>query len=462
MRKILLLAGLLITSLAAQAQSYNYYFGNIHAHTGYSDGNKDSATSLMSTPLQDFNYAKQSNHIDFYGISEHNHLQAGLKSPGDYHQGILDADVVNVDGQFVAMYGMEWGVISNGGHVIIYGIDSLIGWDTSDYDIFNAEYDYTSLWKKVNARPGAFAYLAHPQTTDYDSIFLKPLSTEADSAIVGMCARSGPAFSTVDTYTDASTGNYIPRYKQALQLGYHVGIGLDHDTHYSVFGRQTAGRLVVLASSLTRLNVLDAIRSMRMYSSDDWNTKVDFNIGSQPMGSIITQAYSPVISVNVNDPDGEATSSIKVYGGIPGSGVAPTLITSNVNSNTLTYTATIANNSTYYYYLQITQADTDVIWTSPIWYTRNDALANGISTFKTENIFNLYPNPSNGFVNIVLQEVTPSGFEIEVTNELGQLVYTESTSNMLSTTLDLHDKKGFYIVKVKSAAGISTKKIMIE
>src|SRR6185437_3346756 len=348
MKRTILSALFLITNIVIQAQSYNYYYGNIHAHTGYSDGNKDSATSLMSTPLQDFNYAKQSNHIDFYGISEHNHLQAGLKSPGDYHQGIIDANTVNVDGQFVAIYGMEWGVISNGGHVIIYGIDSLIGWDTNDYDIYNAEYDYTSLWKKVIARPGAFAYLAHPQTTDYDSIFLKPLSIDADSAIVGMCARSGPAFSTADTYTDVSSSSYIARYKQALALGYHVGLGLDHDTHNSVFGRQTAGRLVVLASSLTRANVLDAIRSMRMYSSDDWNAKVDFTISSQPMGSIIEQANSPVISVTVNDPDaGETTSSIKVYGGVPGSGVGATLITSNTNSNTLTYTATIANNSTY-------------------------------------------------------------------------------------------------------------------
>jgi len=461
MKRTILSALFLITNIVIQAQSYNYYYGNIHAHTGYSDGNKDSATSLMSTPLQDFNYAKQSNHIDFYGISEHNHLQAGLKSPGDYHQGIIDANTVNVDGQFVAIYGMEWGVISNGGHVIIYGIDSLIGWDTNDYDIYNAEYDYTSLWKKVIARPGAFAYLAHPQTTDYDSIFLKPLSIDADSAIVGMCARSGPAFSTADTYTDVSSSSYIARYKQALALGYHVGLGLDHDTHNSVFGRQTAGRLVVLASSLTRANVLDAIRSMRMYSSDDWNAKVDFTISSQPMGSIIEQANSPVISVTVNDPDaGETTSSIKVYGGVPGSGVGATLITSNTNSNTLTYTATIANNSTYYYYLQITQADTDVIWTSPIWYKRNDIL--GISTFKTENIFNLYPNPSNGVINIVLQEITPTGFDVEVTNELGQLVYKESTNNMLSTTLDLHDRKGVYFVKVKSQKGISVRKIMVE
>jgi hypothetical protein len=136
MKKISLLFIALITFVNVKAQTYNYYYGNIHAHTGYSDGNKDSATSMMSTPLQDFLYAKQSAHIDFYGISEHNHLQAGMNSPVDWHKGLLDANIVNQDSTFVAMYGMEFGVISNGGHVIIYGCDSLFGWDANDYDVY--------------------------------------------------------------------------------------------------------------------------------------------------------------------------------------------------------------------------------------------------------------------------------------------------------------------------------------
>src|SRR5438128_11967696 len=105
MKKILLLfIGFYLIDVSLCAQTYNYYYGNIHAHSGYSDGNKDSATSLMSRPYQDFLYAKQSAHIDFYGISEHNHLLAGMKSPGDWHQGLLDADAVNQDNIFVAMY----------------------------------------------------------------------------------------------------------------------------------------------------------------------------------------------------------------------------------------------------------------------------------------------------------------------------------------------------------------------
>lgn len=376
-KKFIISYVLLALNSFCNAQTYNYYFGNIHAHSSYSDGNKDSSTSLLTTPLQDFNYANASQHIDFYGISEHNHFSAGMKSPSYYHQGIIDADAATTDGSFVALYGMEWGVISGGGHVIVYGYDSLIGWDANDYDVFVAKNDYTRLWQKINEKQGAFAYLAHPDPSDFGGLFGNPVDLSADNAIVGLAGRSGPAFSTNTTYSNPSTSNNIADYNNALKLGYHLGVGLDHDTHNSVFGRQTSGRLVVMAASLTRNSILEAFRKMRFYCSDDWNVKVNFTISNQPMGSIVTQTGAATINVSITDPDiSEAVSSIAVYYGTPGSGSNPTILNSVTNSSLLSYTHTLANNATCYYYLKITQADGDVIWTSPIWYTRNDAITN--------------------------------------------------------------------------------------
>ncbi len=357
-----------------KGQVFNHYYGNIHAHSSYSDGNQDSQTSMMTTPLQDFNYARQSQHIDFYGISDHNHAQAGMTSPGLYRQGLLQADSANVDGSFVAMYGMEWGVISGGGHVLVYGYDSLIGWEANNYNVYVAKSDYASLWKKINSKNGSFAYLAHPSTGDYDNLLATSLNQAADNAIVGLAARSGPANSTNTSYSNPSGSNNISDYNNALRQGYHLGVGLDHDTHNSVFGRQSAGRLVVLASSLTRANIMDGLKRMRFYSSDDWNIKVNFTINMQPIGSIYTQAGSPTLSVSITDPDGEATSSITVYYGIPGSGISPAVLTSNANSNTLSYTHNIANNGSYYYYIRVVQQDGNTVWTSPIWYKRDDAV----------------------------------------------------------------------------------------
>jgi len=45
---------------------YNYYFGNLHAHSSYSDGNKDSPNL---TPADDYSYAQNAQCLDFLGIS---------------------------------------------------------------------------------------------------------------------------------------------------------------------------------------------------------------------------------------------------------------------------------------------------------------------------------------------------------------------------------------------------------
>ena len=363
---------MLINCAALQAQTLNYYFGNIHAHTSYSDGNQDSASSGMTTPLQGFNYANQSSHIDFYGISEHNHYSAGMPSAAYFKKGLDDANAATTDGQFVAMYGMEWGVISSGGHVIVYGFDSLCGWDFGSQEIQVAEADYAKLFQTINRKTGSFAYLAHPQSSDYNGLFTQTLNVTTNKALVGMAMRSGPAFSTNTNYSNPATSTYVSRYNDALKRGYHVGPGIDHDTHNSVFGRQSAGRLVIIAPILNRAELYNAFRQRRFYASDDWNTEVNFNIDNLPMGSVITQAGNPTLHATINDPDGESVTSIVVYSGVAGSGNAPTVLTTVNNTSTLNYTHTATSNLNYYYYLYITQADGNKIWTAPIWYTRND------------------------------------------------------------------------------------------
>jgi hypothetical protein len=373
MMKSILLLFFVCSSSLFFGQAYNFYYGNIHAHSGYSDGNKDSLTSGMFTPYQDFQYAKESEHIDFYGISEHNHSNAGMSSKQNYYNGVADAELATIEDSFIALYGMEWGIISQGGHVLIYGYDSLIGWENNLYDEYVQPTDFQGLWNVINSKPNCFGYLAHPQAADYDSLLLKPWDFNADQAMVGMPFRSGPAFSQNFTYSNPSTGSYWSRYTQLLKQGYHVGIGLDHDTHYSVFGRSQQGRMGLLAPNLTKNDIMYALRKMHFYSTDDWNFRPDFRINEQPMGSIIEQAGNPTIFIDCIDLDiSEAVNYISIYYGVPGSGQQATLLTQVGAQNTVSYNHPIQNGETYYYYARIVQMDGDEIFTSPIWYTRND------------------------------------------------------------------------------------------
>jgi hypothetical protein len=389
MRRLQVALVLVLLCRNAEAQSLNYYFGNIHSHTAFSDGNKDSASTGVGRPDGSYDYAKLSQDFDFLGISEHNHYSSshnpGFKQPL-YQAGMKMADNKNEEGNFLALFGMEYGVSSQyNGHVLVYGYEKLLGWETgvpgvsgNNYDVFNDKTDYAGLFAKVNAHAGAFCYLAHPSFDDFTtdgtwntSIANAPYNASFDSAIVGMPLRSGLASSSGATYSDYSTGNYFNFYKKMLYTGYHLGIGYDHDNHYTNFGRGNGGRLVILAPALTRSDFYDAMREMRFYGSDDMNAKVTFSCNGALMGRVIKGNDYPTLTVLHADPDGELADTIKIWRGSANSGgLWAEIVYGSLQNNTAAYTDfDVQPGKEYYYFAEIRQKDGQWIVTSPVWYT---------------------------------------------------------------------------------------------
>lgn len=399
MRPVVVLVLFSCLSFSVKGQ-YNFYFGNLHAHSSYSDGNKDSTASGFYTPGDDYNYAKASYHMDFLGIADHNHYNAS-NNPGmhvaDYAKGMYQADTANRDGSFVCLYGFEWGVISNGGHVITYGVPGLVGWESgsgawgpaNNYDIFCAKSDYTAFWSVIKNYPGAFCTLAHPQSGDYNDLAdAAPYSTLADSAIEGVAIRSGNAMSVTTDYSDPAPTLYQSVYFKALAKGYKLGPVADQDNHYTTFGRTNKTRTVVLSTELSRDSIMAAYKARRFYASDDWNAKVTFTVNGSFMGSDITTFSDASIFVMTDDADGAAdpVNRIELYYGSYGSGINPVILTSNTGSTSLSYTHPLAAGSRYYYFAKIMQQDGDIIWTSPVWVYRPLVLPIDITDFSGKRV----------------------------------------------------------------------------
>ena len=357
--------------------AFGYYFGNLHAHSSYSDGNKDNPGY---TPAQDYAYAKTAMCMDFLGLSEHNHNEAGMQL-SHYANGLSQAAAATTS-NFLALYGMEWGVISNGGHVLVYGIDQLIGWEAGNYNIFVPKSDYLGkpsttgtigLFKTINDWPStAFAMLAHPDNSDYGSIINSGLNPTADSAIAGCALESGPAFSTSTTYNDyPSRLSYYSYYKKLLARGYQAGPSMDHDNHYTNFGKTNYSRLAVLSPTLTQTDFLQSVKSRRFYATHDCDARVVLTVNNNPMGSITTGTAAPSISIYVTDPTNTAvTPTIRLMHGIAGSGLLPVAVDS-VNGNVFNYTDyNLSTGVQGYYFAEITIGGAYVI-TSPVWYTKN-------------------------------------------------------------------------------------------
>ncbi len=369
----------------------NYYFGTLHSHSDYSDGNADNPGF---TPAQNYAYAKNSLCMDYLGISEHNHFSSA-NNPGNqilnYKQGTVQANIFNSSNpNFLALYGMEWGVISGGGHVLVYGdnMDDLWGWETgagtwgptNNYDVYVPKSTYTGttgIFKTVNDNiaKNTFATLAHPSLTDYNNIGGIVYDAVADNAIVGTAVESGPAFSTNTNYSNpGSSLSYLFYYQLMLSKGYRLGPTIDHDNHNTTFGRTTTSRTAIVSPSLDKTSIIGAMRKMNFYATQDCDTKVDFTINTKIMGSTLSDRFGPNIFVSLSDASTSLSSAvIRVMYGAPGSGATAVKIDSAIG-NTLSFKDNnLANLATGYYYIDISNGTSRII-TSPIWYTRNDAL----------------------------------------------------------------------------------------
>lgn len=78
--------------------------------------------------------------------------------------------------------------------------------------------------------------------------------------------------------------------------------------------------------------------------------------------------------------------------------------------------------------------------------------------------FNIYPNPSNGNVNIELEGLGNIEKKIEVYNQVGQIVHEEKINNMINNaSIDLENfSNGIYFLKVSNGLQSETKKLIIQ
>ena len=143
------------------------FFGNLHSHTGYTDGS--------ATPADAYAHARDDARIAFLAITEHNHSQAGTGQIARDHtlyngsradSLISTAARFNETGRFVAIYGQEFSSISSGNHANVLEVGEVI----DEAQVPNGKWDnLLDTW--LPAHPDsqgqpAILLLNHPDTSD--------------------------------------------------------------------------------------------------------------------------------------------------------------------------------------------------------------------------------------------------------------------------------------------------------
>ncbi|MEA2564343.1 MAG: hypothetical protein QOH06_5847 [Acidobacteriota bacterium] len=393
--------------------AYNFYYGSTHSHSNWSDGGQPTSGCSSGNaygsgtfdPAAVFGYARNSAGVDYWLINEHNHLIQDAMATNNppvteakvkqrYAAGLAAANTATVNDVFVALYGMEWGVSTNAdqGHVTLIETPKLLGWETCStcngpsaectpgtncyFDIFTPKrFGYLTMYKRSVENPssaGALGILCHPGTGEFDNY---AFNADADNALQGIAVRSGLAFSTGTTCADANVANtdYSPRWKNALNLGFHLGPVADHDSHCNNYGQGIPNRTVYLipngaAPVLTKSKLLQAHKARHFYATEDSNAQLVFTAGSHVMGDIFSAAGSATLRTAVYDPGAESVSTLEIWRGQIGGGVPASPLQTVSNQSTLTITQNLTSG-TYYYYVHAVQSDGHDLWSAPMWIT---------------------------------------------------------------------------------------------
>ncbi|WP_167619886.1 CehA/McbA family metallohydrolase [Maribellus sediminis] len=327
-------------STASAIGGYNVYYGHLHNHSNVSDG--------AETPDYAYNYAKNTAGLDFFGLSDH----ASAIGSTEWTTIKNAANTYNEDGVFVAFWGFEWSH-STQGHVTII--------NTDDYCTTNSEPNFSNLLSWVNSRECA-AFFNHPgRQNSTDQEFGQFLNTPSEK-FVGMELWNKTDIFNVYYYNDgyySSDGN-LGYFDEALIRDWKIGAGGSEDNHTADWGTRTDNRLAVLANSLTRADIYDAIKNKRFFTTLDRNLKMSFKINGQEMGSTVQGNSGQSLQITASDDDGEVFTKVQLL--LNGT----VLSTWSPGTSDVSIIDNISTSDGDYYYIKVTQADGDEAISSPI------------------------------------------------------------------------------------------------
>ena len=86
-----------------------------------------------------------------------------------------------------------------------------------------------------------------------------------------------------------------------------------------------------------------------------------------------------------------------------------------------------------------------------------------ISDVVSDNLINIYPNPTTGIFNVVVKNFGDDDFSIQIIDVRGQIIYCQNNITSDIEQIDLnYVAKGVYFILIKSNEYVITKKLIIE
>ena len=291
-----------------------------------------------------------------------------------YQSGLASAAAFSASKiNFLALYGMEWGVINKGGHVNIFNSDELLGWERNGQgellaDTVTPRSDYAALYTLMRKR-GWVGQFNHPAHSGQFVVNGVPLgyTEDGDETMVLCEVMNSTAFSTIDTETETRRSNFEGACNRLLEAGYHLAFSTNQDNHCANWGASYTNRTGVLlpdGTPLNRENLVAALKARRVFATMDKTAQLVFTANGRMMGERFVNRGPLTLQANYASNSGKKVAAVAIMEGIPGRNG----LVSEV-SNLVTSTFTPAPGA-HFYYAKVTQEDGNVLWSAPVWVTQ--------------------------------------------------------------------------------------------
>jgi hypothetical protein len=379
---------------APGALPYTVYLGNLHSQTSHSDGGGELAgctgaqdpQSGAFGPADAYTFAQQHG-LDILVASEHNHMYDGsdgtrldaepAAASALYQSGLTAAADFNAAHPgFLAVYGLEWGVIAKGGHMNIFNSTELLGWERNASgallaDTLTPKSDYAALYTLMRQRAWVGQF-NHPARSGQFLVGGAPLgySEDGDQAMALCEVVNTNAFSTNTSETEARRSNFEFACNKALEAGYHVAFSSNQDNHCANWGASYTNRTAVLLPAgrpLSNAAFIDALRARRVFATMDKGSQLVLTANGHIMGERFINSGPLALVAHFASTAGKAVSMVAMFEGVPGrNGTVSQL------SDTAVTTITPAPGE-HFYYARVTQEDGNMLWSAPVWVSQSAA-----------------------------------------------------------------------------------------
>ncbi len=362
----LLVAGTAGTAGAAGASSYNLYFGDLHAHTDWSDGAKGT------TPWDAFTAAKASGDADFFATTDHTHYGygQGWLTPSRWAQTLAWANHFT-DDTFVGFAGYElW--LPAVGEMNIFNATRMFGqWGNPGDRGFN-----NGIRQSIRTvLPDLYAWLGETGAVgqwNHPGLY----GAQGGSPLVNFFGfgwrtpANDVGVSMIEVWNEEI---YEDEYIEALDAGWQVLPTANSDTHEADWITGWDVRTVLLAEDLTRKSLLDAMRASRGYATLDKNLRIRYDLDGRVMGSALTPKSSYKATIRIHDPDGAGDEVTLVEIVADGGKV---VASQEFNDTKVSWDPDITSKKERYFFVRVTTAspfwgnEGVTAWTAPVWTGR--------------------------------------------------------------------------------------------